>query len=1038
MNNEYDKGKAKWRYRTYLFAVFLAVIMALSCVVIFASDSEDIAADGNVAYIETGGEKTYYPTLAGAISSATTGKTVVLIADVEETVTTTIDMTIDLNGHIITGNATNNVAVITVDSGTLTIEDSGSTVSHTGTVTDHIWTSGSGDVVLHGGIITNGRGGILNNGTLVMNGGNIVGNKGYDVKMRGGGVFSTGTFTMNGGTIAYNVAERSNESELGYGGGVFSTGTFTMNGGKISDNYAKYGGGGVAIEGTATFAGGDIINNEAVQDGAGVRLNSGATATFSGVNIKGNNGPLNRGTGIFSSENNTVTISGGEIDGQTILIGGSLTISGGTIKNTTRTAIYVDGNVTMSGGIITNCDAGIAQYGGGIYLNSGTFTMTGGTISNCVASSGGAGVNVKSGATFNMSGTALITGCSTSETGAGVYVGGTMNMSGGTISNCTSNMSNGKYGTGAGIWSSGTLNVTGGTITGCTANGNNSSRAEDGGAAIYVRIGTASISGVNIYGNNVGNGCHGDAVYVRMESSAITLNKANIVGDIYFKARDAPTILAYVEEDNVITGYDDVDAAFVAAGTTGIVGTLVDITVDPLDEIDVYNMVVPEGVTVTVDGTVNYYGTVTNNGTMIVGATGTLNGDGICVNNGTITNGGAIIITGSIVDNGTITNNGTITVKVAFNANSGTGSMDAQNVPYNTATALTANAFTKEGYRFVGWNAAADGSGMAYADAQSVTLNAGLLLYAQWAMVYTIAFNANGGTGEAMANLDATAGVDIALTANVFSKDGYAFGGWAIAADGKALYSDKAVVKDLTSTAGATVTLYAVWIQIEKTDNAAVVTVTTDAVSDQAAEQLVEAAKQMKDAGTENVTVDVKATETEAVSIKSDSVKDAVDSGIGVNISTSKGAMEFSSEALAGLIEDGKTLKSEIKPIEVPPAYAEKIPADAKVFSISLTSNDVAITSFGAKFTVKVAYEASGNTDKLYVGYLAADGTIQKMESHYEDGFMVFTTDHLSDYAVLEDSSSSSGDNQGLLLAILLVAAIVLPIIAALIIFREK
>ncbi len=361
----------------------------------------------------------------------------------------------------------------------------------------------------------------------------------------------------------------------------------------------------------------------------------------------------------------------------------------------------------------------------------------------------------------------------------------------------------------------------------------------------------------------------------------------------------------------------------------------------------------------------------------------------------------------------------------------GTDGVYTKKFDINTDIAIIAGSLpapTLTGYLFSAW---APNTG---------TLTADLVIEAGYLPIhYTIAFDKNSdGASGTTAAVAATYDENATLTAVGFTRADYAFGGWATSSTGAAVYSDKAVVKNLSSTDGATVTLYAVWIQVEKTDNAAVITVTTDAVSDQAAEQLVEAAKQMKDAGTENVTVDVKATETEAVSIKSDSVKDAVDSGIGVNISTSKGAMEFSSEALAGLIEDGKTLKSEIKEIEVPPAYAEKIPADAKVFSISLTSNDVAITSFGSAFTVKVAYEASGNTDNLYVGYLAANGTIQKMESHYENGFMVFTTDHLSDYAVLEESSSSGADNQGLFLAIFLVAAIVLPIIAALIIFRKK
>ena len=1048
MKNEKSKGStSKKRYGLYAFGVLIALAMVLSCAFIFSSDEEDVAATGEVAKIGD----VEYATVAAAIAAAENNQTVVLISDVTEDVTIADkNLTLDLNGFVLSG--TGAAPTIRVTSGSLTIVDSDSTKSHMGTVVDHLWTTTAGETQILGGIVTGGNNsGIFVDtaGSLTIAGGNIVGNRGYNNNRFGGGVYALGSLTITGGNIAYNVASGENYDPaglVGFGGGVYALGNFSMSGGAIANNYAKSYGGGLFIAGeTSSISGGTISGNLADTQAGGIQADS-TTLSISG-NASIMNNEATSGPGIYITNNSTVTISDNvEVRNNTILVisGSTLSISGGTIGYIADdVAISSYGTLNMTGGTIRDCTR--PAYGAGVSMAAGTFNMSGGIITNCVStgdSGGGAGVTVANGCTFNMSGTAVISNCTASRNGGAVYLGttGTFNMSGGTITGCVSNPDSiNKYGNGAGIYSGGILNITGGTITGCETTATNVGRAEDGGAAIYIRTGQASISGVNIHDNTVSNGCHGDAIYIRTEIlTSITIDKANITGEIYFNGTSAtPNIEAYVENNNIITGYDDIGDAFEAAATSGVVFPLIDVVLNDGESMTVNNMTVLENITITVNGTVTYNGTVTNGGTMVVGATGVLNGNGRFVNNGTVTNGGSIIINGSIVDNGTITNNGTITVTVTFNANSGTGSMDAQNVPYNTATALTANTFTKEGYRFVGWNTVADGSGTAYTDAQSVTLNAGLSLYAQWVMVYTIAFNANGGTGEAMANLDATAGVDIALTANAFSKDGYAFGGWATAADGKAIYSDKAVVKDLTTTAGATVTLYAVWIQIEKTENAAVVTVTTDAVSDQAADQLVSEAKKMKDAGTENVSVDVKATETESVSIKSDSVKDAVDSGIGVNIATSKGAMEFSSEALKGLIEDGKTLKSEIKEIEVPPAYAEKIPADAKVFSISLTSNDTAITKFGATFTVRVAYEASGNTDNLYVGYLADDGTIQKMESYYEDGFMVFTTDHLSDYAILEDSSSS-GNNQGLLLAVLLIAAIVLPIIAGLIIYKKN
>ncbi len=188
----------------------------------------------------------------------------------------------------------------------------------------------------------------------------------------------------------------------------------------------------------------------------------------------------------------------------------------------------------------------------------------------------------------------------------------------------------------------------------------------------------------------------------------------------------------------------------------------------------------------------------------------------------------------------------------------------------------------------------------------------------------------------------------------------------------------------------------------------------------------MDAAKEKQAADGGDVTIDVNATSSESVSMSSDSINDAVESGIGVNISTQNGTMSFSAEALSGLIADGETVISEIKEAEVPEAYKDQVPADTKVSSISLTAGDTAITQFGGTFSVKIAFEASRATDDLYVAYLAADGTLQKMDSHYEDGFMVFTTNHLSDYAVLEEFSSVFTDNTSLALTSMTIAALII------------
>ena len=153
------------------------------------------------------------------------------------------------------------------------------------------------------------------------------------------------------------------------------------------------------------------------------------------------------------------------------------------------------------------------------------------------------------------------------------------------------------------------------------------------------------------------------------------------------------------------------------------------------------------------------------------------------------------------------------TYTVRFYPNGGQGSMANKTMTYGVPTALTANAFTRQGYTFTGWNTAADGSGDAYADKAAVTdLATGgtKLLYAQWeANTYRIVFNANGGKGT-MEAMTMTYNLSAKLTANAFTRTGYSFTGWNTAADGTGTaYANGRVVYNLVTK--GTVTLYAQW-----------------------------------------------------------------------------------------------------------------------------------------------------------------------------------------------------------------------------------
>jgi uncharacterized repeat protein (TIGR02543 family) len=160
-----------------------------------------------------------------------------------------------------------------------------------------------------------------------------------------------------------------------------------------------------------------------------------------------------------------------------------------------------------------------------------------------------------------------------------------------------------------------------------------------------------------------------------------------------------------------------------------------------------------------------------------------------------------------------------ITYKVKYDGNGATdGSMKSKSMTYGKTYTLKANAFTRTGYTFVGWNTKADGSGKTYknkASVKNLTTKNGktVTLYAQWtANTYKIKYNGNGATSGTMSSSTKTYGKTSALKANAFTRTGYTFAGWNTKADGSGkTYKNKASVKNLTTKNGKTVTLYAQW-----------------------------------------------------------------------------------------------------------------------------------------------------------------------------------------------------------------------------------
>jgi uncharacterized repeat protein (TIGR02543 family) len=155
-----------------------------------------------------------------------------------------------------------------------------------------------------------------------------------------------------------------------------------------------------------------------------------------------------------------------------------------------------------------------------------------------------------------------------------------------------------------------------------------------------------------------------------------------------------------------------------------------------------------------------------------------------------------------------------LTYVINYHLNDGQLGGDAANPDYyrSTDAGITLPIPTRTGYTFGGWHETSDCSD----DSPVTDIPQGSMedrdFYAQWTAVsYTVAYNANGGDGT-MEPSSHTYDEARNLNANSFAKSGHVFAGWNTAVDGSGTnYANEAEVTNLTTTDGATVTLYARW-----------------------------------------------------------------------------------------------------------------------------------------------------------------------------------------------------------------------------------
>ena len=90
----------------------------------------------------------------------------------------------------------------------------------------------------------------------------------------------------------------------------------------------------------------------------------------------------------------------------------------------------------------------------------------------------------------------------------------------------------------------------------------------------------------------------------------------------------------------------------------------------------------------------------------------------------------------SVVASATVSIPALAPATITFNANGGSGSVDAISTYVGVANTIPSNNLTRTGYTFNGWNTASDGSGTAYATGSTINPSGNVTLYAQWKTTY--------------------------------------------------------------------------------------------------------------------------------------------------------------------------------------------------------------------------------------------------------------------------------------------------------------
>ena len=546
----------------------------------------------------------------------------------------------------------------------------------------------------------------------------------------------------------------------------------------------------------------------------------------------------------------TITINGGNKPSNAPLVwidsGGTFTLKAGTLTSNSLeggsrfgAGVYLGGgSFVMTGGTITN-NYGVS-HGGGVFVNGGSFTMTGGTISgNTVRSeSNGAGVYVSSGS-FTMGGTAVIAADNELYLNSGTYISlssGSFTGSAKNIDGSSTVISNGyplirTSGTASTYLSQFTLQNTNYGLASDSTNQNilvgstnkltvvNGTGTGSYAAGTRVTITAATIPGFTFREWTSSSGSFANptspTTTFTMPAAAVTVTalfdptaypltveNGTSTGTGSYPAGDTVTITA-----NNTPGYTFREWTSTSSVTFANPAAAVTTLEMPAAAVTVTAELRPHTYTVRYDGSSATGGT-TGDSTHTYDLEQQLTANGFTKTGYTFagwntTAGGTIVdyTDSQRVQNLTADDAATVTLHavwtpitytIHYDGSSATsGTTDDSTHTYDVEQQLTANGFSKDGYRFAGWNTTGtSGTGIDYQDKASVknlAAAAGAIvdLYAVWTPKTTdITLNGNGNTTAGTPSVTLRYGETTVPPITSPQKTGYTLEGWNTNNDG--------------------------------------------------------------------------------------------------------------------------------------------------------------------------------------------------------------------------------------------------------------